>query len=220
MIISEQLIVRWLGLQDYLSTWQAMQSFTNTRDASTIDEVWLLEHLPVYTQGQSGKPEHIISDLNHPIVQTDRGGQITYHGPGQLMVYTLVDLKRKKFSIRDIVCKLETSIIDLLSAKNITAQANREAPGVYVAGKKICSIGLRVRRGCVYHGIAFNINMNLKPFFCINPCGFQNLQMTDLNSLTPATSVSAIALQLVQYIKLHLGYNVVTFEPTLQDECL
>ena len=172
--------VRWLGQQDYVSCWQAMRNFTDQRDDSTVDEIWLLEHPPVFTQGQNGKPEHVLNPANIPVIKTDRGGQVTYHGPGQLMIYTLVDIKRKKMNIRELVTRLEQAIIDYLASLSIKAAAKREAPGVYVEDKKIASIGLRVRKGCAYHGIAFNIAMDLEPFKRINPCGFAKLQMTQL----------------------------------------
>ena len=173
---ADVVIIRSLGRQDYLATWAAMQQFTNERltdeTNGTIDEIWLLEHLPVFTQGQNGKPEHILNPGDIPIVQTDRGGQVTYHGPGQLMVYVLIDLKRKKFNVRQLVTLLEQSVIDMLASHGIKAVAKCDAPGVYVDGKKLCSIGLRIRRGCSYHGIAFNVNMDLTPFHASIPAVF------------------------------------------------
>lgn len=200
-------IVRWLGQQDYLSCWQAMQQFTQTRDENTPDEIWLLEHLPVFTQGQNGKPEHVLNPGVIPVVQTDRGGQVTYHGPGQLMVYMLVDLKRKRFNVREIVTLLEQSLIDLLAAFDIQACAKREAPGVYVDGKKIGSIGLRIRRGCTYHGIAFNVCMDLAPFSRINPCGFSELKMTQFAQLGGLKETRETGRQLVNYLMKNLGYT-------------
>jgi lipoyl(octanoyl) transferase len=208
--MSSQLIVRWLGQQDYASCWQAMQAFTNGRTPETVDEIWLLEHLPVFTQGQNGKPEHLLNPGEIPVVQTDRGGQITYHGPGQLMVYTLIDLRRKRLNVRDLVTKLEQSVIDLLAEYHIEAVAKRDAPGVYVDGKKICSIGLRIRRGCSYHGIAFNISMDLEPFTRINPCGFTALQMTQFASLGGPTSTQEAGAQLVNYLMQNLVYTHAT----------
>ena len=182
-MIAEHLNIRWLGRQEYLACWASMQQFTNARNDETMDEIWLLEHHPVFTQGQNGKPEHVLNPGNIPIVQTDRGGQVTYHGPGQLMIYTLIDLKRKKLNVRELVTRLEQSIIDLLAEYGITALAKREAPGVYMDDKKICSIGLRIRKGCAYHGIAFNVALDLEPFTRINPCGFKELQMTQFAEL-------------------------------------
>lgn len=199
--------IRWKGLQDYTTCWQAMQDFTNQRTPETTDEIWLLEHHPVFTQGQNGKPEHVLNPGNIPIVQTDRGGQVTYHGPGQLMVYTLIDLKRKHLNVRELVTNLEKSVIDLLAEYNITAVAKREAPGVYVDGKKICSIGLRIRRGCAYHGIAFNIAMDLEPFTRINPCGFTQLEMTQFSTLGGPNNTELAGRQLVNYLMKNLVYT-------------
>jgi lipoyl(octanoyl) transferase len=206
-MIANSLNIRWLGTQDYLSCWQAMQAFTNHRTENTIDEIWLLEHLPVFTQGQNGKPEHVLNPGEIPIVQTDRGGQITYHGPGQLMVYTLIDLKRKKLSVRELVTQLEQAVVELLSEYQICANAKREAPGVYVDEKKICSIGLRIRRGCAYHGIAFNISMDLEPFSRINPCGFSSLKMTQFSTLGGLENTLASGLKLCNYLKKNLVYT-------------
>lgn len=216
-------IVRWLGSQAYLASWQAMQQFTHQRTHDTIDEVWLLEHFPVFTQGQNGKAEHVLDAGDIPIVQTDRGGQITYHGPGQLMMYVLIDLKRKKLTIRDLVSQLENAVIELLATYDIEAHAKREAPGVYVGDSKICSIGLRIRKGCSYHGIAFNIAMDLEPFNRINPCGFTGLKMTSLSEalaannqketakkITPDTL--SVGRKLVNYLAKNLGYTTAKFD--------
>lgn len=204
---NNHLLIRWLGQQDYASIWQAMQTFTNERTEETTDEVWLLEHLPVFTQGQNGKAEHLLNPGDIPVVQTDRGGQVTYHGPGQLMVYTLIDLKRRQVNVRELVSLLEQSVVDLLKHYQINAYAKREAPGVYVDSKKICSIGLRIRRGCSYHGIAFNIGMDLEPFTRINPCGFSQLQMTQLSELGGPAEVQEAGRQLVNYLMENLRYT-------------
>jgi lipoyl(octanoyl) transferase len=201
--------VRWLGCKDYQPCWQAMQTFTQNRDEATADEIWLLEHNPVFTQGQNGKPEHVLNPGDIPVVQTDRGGQVTYHGPGQLMVYTLVDLKRKKLNVRQLVSLLEQSVMDLLSDYNITSIARHEAPGVYVNNKKICSIGLRIRKGCSYHGIAFNVALNLEPFTRINPCGFAELQMIQFSELGGLNSTLATGRSLVKYLMKNLRYTSV-----------
>lgn len=185
------LMIRWLGRQPYTTTWDAMQTFTNQRTADTPDEIWLLEHDPIFTQGQNGKPEHILNAGEIPIVQTDRGGQVTYHGPGQLMAYILIDLRRRKLNVRELVTLLENSVIQVMAEYNIIAYGKVDAPGVYVNESKICSIGLRIRRGCSYHGIAFNINMDLAPFSCINPCGFQALQMAQTSELCPLNDVES-----------------------------
>ncbi|EKD70416.1 MAG: Octanoyltransferase [uncultured bacterium] len=206
---TNELIVRILNQQDYLSCWQAMQAFTNNRNEETIDEIWLLEHSPVFTQGQNGKAEHLLNPGDIPVVQTDRGGQVTYHGPGQLMVYTLIDIKRKKLIIREFVTRIEQSVIDFLAHHHIHAEAKREAPGVYVGHKKICSIGLRVRRGYAYHGIAFNVAMDLEPFNRINPCGFSQLKMTQLADLCSTTSknTAEVGLALVNFLMKNLDYS-------------
>jgi lipoyl(octanoyl) transferase len=206
-MISESLTVRWLGRKDYLPTWQAMQAFTQNRDADTADEIWLLEHTPVFTQGQNGKAEHVLNPGDIPVVQTDRGGQITYHGPGQLMVYTLIDLKRKKFNVRELVSVLEQSVIDLLAEFQIIAAAKHDAPGVYVDHKKICSIGLRIRKGCSYHGIAFNVALDLEPFTRINPCGFTQLQMAQFSELGGLQSTLETGRGLVKYLMKNLRYT-------------
>lgn len=199
--------IRWLGKQDYLSCWQAMKDFTNQRNSETPDEIWLLEHHPVFTQGQNGKAEHILNAGTIPVIQTDRGGQVTYHGPGQLMVYTLIDLKRKHLNVREFVTLLENAVIAILAEYNIHAAAKLEAPGVYVDGKKICSIGLRIRRGCSYHGIAFNICMDLAPFSQINPCGFTALEMTQFSTLGGSDNTQEIGLKLATYLTKKLVYT-------------
>ncbi len=207
--IAEAVHIHWLGQQDYTSCWEAMRQFTDQRHEETIDEIWLLEHFPVFTQGQNGKPEHLLNANDIPVVQTDRGGQITYHGPGQLMVYTLIDIKRKKWQIRQFVSQLEQAVINLLSDYQINAVSKCKAPGVYVDEKKICSIGLRVRHGCAYHGIAFNIFMDLSPFTQINPCGFANLQMTQFGALGGMKTTIEAGQALVPYLTKELGYTSV-----------
>ncbi len=206
-MIPNTITIRWLGRKDYQPCWQAMQEFTQTRDENTADEIWLLEHTPVFTQGQNGKPEHVLNPGDIPVVQTDRGGQVTYHGPGQLMVYTLIDLKRKKFNVRELVTLLEQSVIDLLAEYNITAAAKADAPGVYVGQKKICSIGLRIRKGCSYHGIAFNVALDLEPFNRINPCGFSQLQMAQFSELGGLASTLETGRGLVKYLMKNLRYT-------------
>ncbi|MHA7840957.1 MAG: lipoyl(octanoyl) transferase LipB [Gammaproteobacteria bacterium] len=175
--------IKQRGLQPYYATWQAMRLFTQQRTIQTPDEIWLLEHPPVFTQGQGGKEQHILQRTAIPIVPIDRGGQITYHGPGQLIAYTLIDLKRLKLNVRSLVCALEKAVIDVLQHYHIEGYGRRDAPGVYVEKAKICSLGLRIRKGCAYHGLAFNINMDLAPFATINPCGYANLQVTQLTDL-------------------------------------
>lgn len=193
-------ILRELRQCDYESTWQRMKDFTSQRDANTRDEIWLLEHPPVFTQGLAGKPEHVLNPGEIPIVQTDRGGQVTYHGPGQLVVYVLLDLKRLGLNIRQLVTALENTVIGVLGDYAILAENRCDAPGVYVKGAKICSIGLRVRKSCSYHGIAFNINMDLGPFSRINPCGFQNLRMTQVSEFIPQIQVADIKQRIVPHL--------------------
>jgi len=177
----ETLVVRdFQGHQPYDMIFEMMQQWTKTRKSNTLDEIWLLEHSPVFTQGLAGKKEHILNPHAIPVVQTDRGGQVTYHGPGQLVLYALVDLRRKKLSIRTFVHQLEETVIHLLASYKINANRKENAPGIYVASAKICSIGLKVKRGCSYHGIALNVDMDLIPFTFINPCGFKQLSMTQI----------------------------------------
>lgn len=171
-------IVRRLGRVEYAPTWRAMQDFTAQRTADTPDEIWLLEHPPVYTQGQAGKAEHLIAATDIPVVPIDRGGQITYHGPGQILAYVLVDLRRRGYGIRELVTRLEQAVIDLLAAHGVTAARLAGAPGVYVDGAKIAALGLRVRHGCTYHGLALNVDMDLRPFAAINPCGYAGMRVT------------------------------------------
>ncbi len=197
------IVVRSLGLEPYAKTWEAMKRFTHERDENTPDEVWFLQHEPVYTQGQAGKPEHILNAQNIPIIQSDRGGQVTYHGPGQLVVYVLMDLKRRKLGVRTLVCLLEKMLIKILLDLGISAATKTGAPGVYVNHQKIASIGLRVRKGCTYHGIAFNINMDLTPFLGINPCGFEALAMTQLHDHTPHISLQQIEAMFKNYFVDH-----------------
>lgn len=173
--------VRHLGLVDYHPTWQAMRDFTDTRTATTPDELWLLEHPPVFTLGQAGKAEHVLNAGSIPLVHSDRGGQVTYHGPGQLTAYCLVDLKRLALGPRALVELIEDALVQVLNDWHIPATADRHAHGVYVQGKKIASLGLRIRKGCSYHGLALNVNMDLSPFSRINPCGYANLPMAQMH---------------------------------------
>ncbi|WP_232831139.1 lipoyl(octanoyl) transferase LipB [Peristeroidobacter agariperforans] len=188
-----QSLIRWLGSVEYEPTWRAMQTFTNERDASTPDQIWFLEHPPVFTLGMNAAPEHLLAPGDIPVVQIDRGGQVTYHGPGQLVVYPLLDVRRAGLGVRQLVMALENAIIDLLASWNIEAVAKRDAPGVYVNGRKVASIGLRIRRGSSYHGLAFNVAMDLQPFQRINPCGYRGLEVTDLRSLGVNASVQEVA---------------------------
>lgn len=175
-----------LGLQDYQQTWQAMSDFTDQRTTNTQDQLWLVEHPPVFTQGQAGKAEHLLFPGDIPVIQTNRGGQVTYHGPGQLVAYPLLDLRRRKIGVRDLVTQMEQIIIATLKHFGIESAAKADAPGVYVEGKKIASLGLRVRKGCSFHGLAVNVDMDLAPFLQINPCGYQGLEMTQVKDLLPS----------------------------------
>lgn len=179
------LVIRRLGQVAYEPTLEAMRSFTDTRGPDTPDELWLLQHPPVFTQGQAGKAEHVLAPGDIPVIQVDRGGQVTYHGPGQWVVYLLVDLRRHSLGVRDLVDLIERSLIELLGAYGIDAQAQPGAPGVYVDGDKVAALGLRVRRGCSYHGLALNVDMDLAPFQRINPCGYEGLQVTSMRALLP-----------------------------------
>ena len=188
-----------LSRQAYLPVWQAMKAFTQQRSPDTRDEIWLFEHDPVYTLGQAAKPEHILMTADIPVVQTDRGGQVTYHGPGQLLVYFLLNLRRLAYTIRSLVSRLEATVIGLLAEYGIHAQAKREAPGVYVNRAKIAAIGLRIRQGCCYHGLALNVAMDLKPFTGINPCGFADLPVTQLVDLGGPDKLSEVATRLIAH---------------------
>ena len=196
--------VRSLGRVEYEPTWQAMQAFTAQRTGETPDELWLLEHPPVYTLGQAGKAEHLIAATDIPVVPIDRGGQITYHGPGQVVAYVLVDLRRRGYGIRELVTRMEQAVIDLLAAHGVTAARLSGAPGVYVDGAKIAALGLRVRHGCTYHGLAFNVDMDLAPFAAINPCGYPGMAVTQCRDLgvklSPQQAGAALAQALLDAI--------------------
>ena len=200
-------VIRHLGTVEYLPIWRAMEDFTLRRGPDTADEIWLLEHPPVFTLGLAGRMEHVLAPGDIPVINTDRGGQVTYHGPGQLVVYPLLDLKRSKLGVRALVEILENSVIETLAGYGITALGRRDAPGVYVGEKKICSIGIRVRRSCTYHGIAFNVCTNLEPFSRINPCGFRDLKMTQVSDLGGPKEVLTVAADLLPALLVRLGYN-------------
>lgn len=200
-------IVRQLGRVGYERTWRAMQAFTDARNDGTPDELWLLEHDPVFTQGLNGKAEHLLAPGDIPVVGIDRGGQVTYHGPGQLVMYALVDLRRRGIGIRELVVALENSAIALAARHGIRASGRREAPGVYVGPRKLASIGLRVRRGCSYHGLALNVDMDLEPFSRINPCGMAGLAMTQLAAEGADCGVEGAALALAPLACESLGLD-------------
>lgn len=190
--------IRQLGAQNYTDVWMQMKEFTLSRESHTQDELWLLEHFPVYTQGQAGKPEHILNPSSIPIVQSDRGGQVTYHGPGQLVAYVLMDINRKNLGIRTLVSQLEQVLLSVLAQYNIEGMIRCGAPGVYVKERKIASIGLRVKNGCTYHGIALNVDMDLKPFSGINPCGFAKMEMTQISHFYPEVLIEEVNQHFMQ----------------------
>ncbi|WP_394753654.1 lipoyl(octanoyl) transferase LipB [Crenothrix sp.] len=187
--------IRHLGIQDYEPIWRDMQQFTVNRTPETEDELWIVEHPPVYTLGLSGKREHLLNTGNIPIIQSDRGGQVTYHGPGQVVIYTLLDLTRLKLNIRQLVSLLEQAMIDVLSSYDIDSKARADAPGVYVGAKKIGSIGIRIKKNCSYHGLSLNNNMDLRPFSGINPCGYADLKVTQLADLGIIINTGELANQ-------------------------
>ncbi|WP_373779245.1 lipoyl(octanoyl) transferase LipB [Glaesserella sp.] len=212
--MSLPLIIRRLGIQNYQTVWHKMQEFTDARDENTPDEIWLVEHNPVFTQGSAGKPEHLLNPTNIPVVQSDRGGQITYHGLGQQIMYVLIDIKRHKangsdLNVRELVTALEQSVVKTLADYSIESYPKPDAPGVYVEGKKICSLGLRIRKGCSFHGLALNIKMDLAPFHHINPCGYPGLEMCQLADFIPEYEADCdkVSAKLVYYFSQILGYN-------------
>jgi lipoyl(octanoyl) transferase len=200
-------IVKSLGLRDYQPVWLAMQRFTMERDHSTFDEIWLVEHLPVFTQGQAGKSEHLLLPGDIPVVQVDRGGQVTYHGPGQQVVYFLIDLKRKRMGVRQLVSSIEDIIIELLASYQIDARARADAPGVYVNDKKICSLGLKIKRGCSFHGLALNVDMDTEPFTRINPCGYQGLEIVQVSDYCQPVAIEQLRSRLIEVILTKLNYQ-------------
>ncbi len=200
---ADQLLVRRLGTVAYEPTWQAMRDFTDSRDGDTPDEIWLLQHPPVYTLGQAGRPEHLLRDAGIPLVRIDRGGQITYHGPGQLVVYLLIDLARRGIKVRELVWLMEQAIIDCLDGYGLAVERREGAPGVYIDGAKIAALGLRVRAGCSYHGLSLNVDMDLAPYGWINPCGYEGLQAAQVSGYGVRTSVDEVGeVLLTHFIKL------------------
>lgn len=203
----KSVIIRDMGVQDYAQTWHAMRDFTDRRTAETADEIWLIEHPPVYTLGQNGSREHILETLSIPVVQVDRGGQVTYHGPGQLLAYVLLNLRAHGMGVRSLVTCLEQSIIGLLSDLNIHSQTRCDAPGVYVNDAKICSIGLRIRHWCSYHGLALNVAMDLAPFESIHPCGYQGLRMTQIQAWQTDISMVDVKSRLQKHLLQRLIFE-------------
>ncbi|MGR5149760.1 MULTISPECIES: lipoyl(octanoyl) transferase LipB [Photobacterium] len=210
--LQKTIIIRNLGRRDYEATWQAMHEFTDQRGSETTDEVWLVEHNPVFTQGQAGKAEHLLDTGDIPVVQSDRGGQVTYHGPGQQVAYILIDLRRIKLGVRDLVTHIENTVINTLSRFGVESNARPDAPGVYVDGKKICSLGLRIRRGCSFHGLALNINMDLAPFLRINPCGYQGMEMTQLATMNGPSELAEVQPVLIEELVKLLDYQSVEWK--------
>jgi len=204
--IQPQLEVRHLGLREYNSVWEEMRNFTARRDSTTCDALWLVQHPPVFTLGTNGKEHHILNAGCIPVVRTDRGGQVTYHGPGQLIAYLLIDLKRRHWGVRQLVTAMEQSIIDLLAKYQIKGESRRDAPGVYVAEAKIAALGLRIRRGCSYHGLSLNVDMDLTPFQRINPCGYEQMEVTSLHELGVSLSIKELELILPHYINHNLHH--------------
>lgn len=211
--VEKNLKIRHFGILDYTPVWEAMQRFTNERDTFTVDELWLLQHSSVFTQGQAGKSEHLLDTGDIPVIQVDRGGQVTYHGPGQLVAYLLIDLKRKQFGVRDLVTSIEELIVSVLAHYQINSGPRKDAPGVYIepiaSGAKIAQLGLRIRRGCSFHGLSINVDMDMQPFQRINPCGHAGLEVTSIRiQKGKAPCMSDLAGQLGTAITTELGYTI------------
>ncbi|KRG69888.1 lipoate--protein ligase [Stenotrophomonas terrae] len=198
-------LLRDLGRQGYEPVWHAMQQFTDSRGDATTDELWVVEHDPVFTLGQAGKDEHVLAPGDIPVLHVDRGGQVTYHGPGQIVVYPLLDLRRLGIGVRDYVCRIEQAIIDTLDEWNIGAERLDGAPGVYVGGAKIAALGIRVRRGCSFHGLAFNVSLDLEPFHRINPCGYAGMQVTSVLDLGGPSGIEAVKAVLLSHLAQQFG---------------
>ena len=213
--VAGDLLVRDLGRRAYEPVWREMQAFTDARDDTTPDELWLVEHDPVFTLGQAGRPEHVLAPGDIPVVRVDRGGQVTYHGPGQIVAYPLLDLRRLKLGVRDYVCRIEQAVIDTLGEWNIEGRRREGAPGVYVNGAKIAALGIRVRRGCCFHGLAFNIAMDLEPFHRINPCGYAGLEVVAMADLGGPSGPSAVKPVLLQALAANLGLQLRPADATM-----
>ncbi|RMF15682.1 MAG: lipoyl(octanoyl) transferase LipB [Gammaproteobacteria bacterium] len=218
MSVSQPLIIRELGRQPYVPVWEAMKRFTDRRTEATTDELWLLEHDPVFTQGQAGKAEHVLAPGDIPVVKVDRGGQVTYHGPGQLTAYLLFRLPRLKLGARDLVSLIEAAIVETASHWGIKAYPKPDAPGVYVDERKVASLGLRIRRGCSFHGLALNVDMDLEPFRRINPCGYAGMEMTQLADLAEGVTFDAVTRRLTEALIRRTGHDPVTYERGLPHE--
>lgn len=216
-IAPTSIVVRELGIQDYEPVWRAMQNFTDARSETTADEIWFTQHLPVFTLGLNSAPEHLLAPGEIPVVQIDRGGQVTYHGPGQLMIYPLVDIRRAGLNVRTLVTALEQSVIDLVRDYGINAASRADAPGVYVDGVKLASVGLRIRRGASFHGMALNVDIDIEPFSRINTCGFADLEVTDLSRLGANKDVATVRDALLPHLLRHLGLSDATLANATDD---
>lgn len=213
---SQPLIIRNLGQRDYVPVWREMQAFTAARTQDTPDELWIVEHPPVFTLGLNGKVKHLLNPGDIPVIKVDRGGQVTYHGPGQLVVYTLLDIQRRHLGVKELVRYIEQAIIALLADYGIQAEGREDAPGVYVAGAKIAALGLRVKKGRTYHGLALNIRMDLSPFSQINPCGYVGMTVTQTRDLGISASLPELRDHLLEHLRTILGYNVAPISSTDQ----
>ena len=214
--VAPPIVCRHFGEMDYRDSWQKMQDFTNSRQQDTADELWFLQHPPVYTLGKNGKAEHVLKPKDIPVVNSDRGGQVTYHGPGQVIAYTLIDLNRRGWGVRQLVSAIENTVIALLGDYDLTAYARSDAPGVYVSldqqDAKLASLGLRVKRGKSYHGLSLNVDMDLTPFSRINPCGYEGLKVTQLSDLAEYESLDKVGARLLTHFQRQLGYHDVVIE--------
>lgn len=213
---SQTLVIRNLGQRDYVPVWREMQAFSATRSQDTADELWVVEHPPVFTLGLNGKVEHLLNPADIPVIKVDRGGQVTYHGPGQLVVYTLLDIQRRHLGVKELVRHIEQAIIMLLAEYGIEAEGREDAPGVYVAGAKIAALGLRIKKGRTYHGLALNISMDLGPFTQINPCGYAGMSVTQTRDLGIHASLPELRDRLLEHLGTILGYNVAPISSTDQ----
>lgn len=213
----QKLILRQPDLQPYALVLRAMHQFTSHRTATTTDEIWLVQHPPVFTQGQAGKAEHVLMPGDIPVIQSDRGGQVTYHAPGQQVLYVMIDLKRAQFGVRQLISAIENTVVQTLAYFTIISSLRSDAPGVYIGSQKICSLGLRIRKGCSLHGLALNIDMDLEPFQRINPCGYAGMQMTQMSALVAGISIEDVQPILVHQFVQQLGYQTIEHCPWVAD---
>lgn len=213
-----EIIIRQLGRLDYVPVWHAMQAFTDARDENTQDELWIVEHPPVFTQGQAGKEEHLLAPGDIPVVPVDRGGQVTYHGPGQVVIYFLIDIKRRKIGVRNLVTAIENSVVNALANYSIKSSPRPDAPGVYIGDEKVCSLGLRIRKGCSFHGLALNVNMDLTPFHRINPCGYAGMVMTQTADHQGPTEFDEAADHVIETFIAEMQYESTQVKSGLENE--